>query len=50
MGAGIIHHVAWRAADDAEQLAWREKLIGKGLDVTPVIDRQFKPDCLQPTK
>ncbi len=41
MGAGVVHHVAWRAAGDAEQLAWREKLVAKGLDVTPVLDRQY---------
>jgi glyoxalase family protein len=41
MGAGIIHHVAWRTSDDAEQLAWRDILLGQGLDVTPVIDRQY---------
>ncbi len=41
MGAGIVHHVAWRAADDAEQLTWRDKLVSQGLDVTPVLDRQY---------
>ncbi len=41
MGAGIVHHVAWRAADDAQQLAWREELVNAGLDVTPVLDRQY---------
>ncbi len=41
MGSGIIHHVAFRAADNAQQLAWREKLVARGMDVTPVIDRQY---------
>ena len=41
MGAGIVHHVAWRAVDDTQQLAWRDKLIDRGLEVTPVIDRQY---------
>ena len=38
---GTVHHVAWRARDDAEQLAMRERLIAGGLDPTPVIDRQY---------
>ncbi len=41
MGAGTIHHVAFRAADDAVQLAWRGQLLKAGLDVTPVLDRQY---------
>jgi glyoxalase family protein len=41
MGAGVVHHIAWRSPDDAEQLAWRQLLIGQGLDVTPVLDRQY---------
>jgi glyoxalase family protein len=40
-GAGTIHHVAFRAEDDAVQLEWRERAIAAGLDVTPVIDRQY---------
>jgi glyoxalase family protein len=38
---GTVHHVAWRTADDAEQLEWRSKLTGVGLDVTPVMDRTY---------
>jgi glyoxalase family protein len=41
MGAGTIHHVAFRAADAPEQQAWRERALAYGLDVTPVIDRQY---------
>jgi glyoxalase family protein len=41
MGAGVIHHVAWRAADDTVQLVWRDELVKQGMDVTPVIDRQY---------
>lgn len=41
VGAGIVHHIAWRARDDAEQLTWREILIERGLDVTPVLDREY---------
>ena len=40
-GAGTIHHVAFRARSDAEQLEWRERLMSAGYQVTPVIDRQY---------
>ena len=40
-GAGTIHHVAFRARDGAEQEEWRRRLAAAGLDVTPVIDRQY---------
>ena len=40
-GAGTIHHVAFRARDDAEQRDWQERLRAAGLEVTPVIDRQY---------
>jgi glyoxalase family protein len=39
-GAGSVHHIAFRASDDAAQLEWRD-LIGKYLDVTPVMDRTY---------
>jgi hypothetical protein len=38
---GSVHHVAWRTPGDEQQLAWREKLIRLGLEVTPVRDRQY---------
>jgi glyoxalase family protein len=41
MGAGTVHHVAFRAHDKAEQLAWREAILALGFDVTPVLDRQY---------
>ncbi len=41
MAAGSIHHVAWRAATDEEQLNWRESLSSQGVDVTPILDRQY---------
>ena len=40
-GSGTIHHVAFRAKDDADQLDWRERMIEAGMQVTPVIDRQY---------
>ncbi len=41
VAVGAIHHVAFRARDDATQLALREHLAGQGLNVTPIIDRQY---------
>lgn len=41
MGSGSVHHIAWRVADAAGQLAWREHLTRHGLEVTPVRDRQY---------
>jgi catechol 2,3-dioxygenase-like lactoylglutathione lyase family enzyme len=40
-GVGIVHHIAFRAADPAEQLARREALEQAGYDVTPVLDRTY---------
>jgi len=39
-GAGSVHHIAFRAPDDAAQLEWR-KVIGEYVDVTPVMDRTY---------
>jgi glyoxalase family protein len=41
MGAGSVHHIAFRAKDDLAQLAWREELHEMPLNVTPVIDRTY---------
>jgi len=41
MGAGIIHHVAFRAADDEAQVRIRQELLRSGTEVTPVIDRTY---------
>ncbi|MFN3649451.1 MAG: ring-cleaving dioxygenase [Armatimonadota bacterium] len=41
MGAGVVHHVAFRTPDDAQQLAWRERISELGLNVTPLIDRTY---------
>jgi glyoxalase family protein len=38
---GTVHHVAWRALDDAQQLDWRGTLVEAGRDVTPVIERKY---------
>jgi glyoxalase family protein len=41
MGAGTVHHIAFRVRDEAEQLTWREAILRAGFDVTPVLDRQY---------
>jgi glyoxalase family protein len=40
-GAGQTHHVAFRVADDDEHQAARERLLSLGLDVSPILDRQY---------
>jgi glyoxalase family protein len=41
LAAGSVHHIAFRARDDAEQRQWREHLVELGYNVTPVIDRVY---------
>jgi catechol 2,3-dioxygenase-like lactoylglutathione lyase family enzyme len=41
LGAGTVHHVAFRAKDDAEQAAWRKLLVQNGQNVSPVMDRTY---------
>jgi glyoxalase family protein len=41
VAAGSVHHVAFRAKDETEQLQWREHLVDLGYNVTPVIDRTY---------
>ena len=41
VAAGSVHHVAFRAKDEGEQLQWREHLVDLGYNVTPVIDRTY---------
>lgn len=40
-GLGTVHHVAMAVASSAEQLAMRDRLVGLGVVVTPVQDRQY---------
>jgi glyoxalase family protein len=40
-GSGSIHHIAFRATSDEQQLAFREALKQIGMQVTEVIDRQY---------
>lgn len=41
MGAGSVHHVAFRTVDDAEQAEYRTTLLQAGHAVTTVQDRQY---------
>jgi glyoxalase family protein len=41
VAAGSVHHIAFRAKDEAEQLQWRERLVDLSYNVTPVIDRTY---------
>ena len=38
---GTVHHVAWRALDDAHEVGWRETLLAAGRQVTKVIERKY---------
>ncbi|HXL24512.1 MAG TPA: ring-cleaving dioxygenase [Chthoniobacterales bacterium] len=39
--AGTVHHIAFRCANEKEQLRWRKQLVALDLNVTPVIDRFY---------
>jgi glyoxalase family protein len=39
--AGTNHHVAFRVANEEVQMAYREKILSKGLRITPKIDRDY---------
>jgi glyoxalase family protein len=41
MGAGTIHHVAFRTEDDATQEEWQRHVARLGLHVSPVMDRKY---------
>jgi len=41
IAGGSIHRVAWRTASDEEQQSWRETLSAEGVDVTPILDREY---------
>jgi glyoxalase family protein len=40
-GIGTVHHVAMAIETDAQQLVLREELVGRGVQVTEVRDRQY---------
>ncbi|WP_077324856.1 ring-cleaving dioxygenase [Virgibacillus siamensis] len=41
MGVGTVHHIAWRAEDDQDQLDWQRYVRDHGYGVTPVKDRNY---------
>lgn len=41
MGVGTVHHIAWRAKDDRDQLEWQKHVASQGYYVTPVRDRNY---------
>jgi len=41
MGAGQVHHVAFRTPTDEQQLGWLELLSKAGRNVSPVMDRDY---------
>jgi glyoxalase family protein len=41
MGIGAVHHIAWRTPSAATQQEWRDVLGRAGVDVTPVLDRNY---------
>lgn len=41
MGVGTVHHIAWRASSDQDQLEWKKYVEGFGYGVTPVKDRNY---------
>ena len=41
MGAGTVHHVAWRVPDGEAQAEVAQRLIAAGVSPTPVMDRQY---------
>ena len=41
LGAGTIHHIAWRTPNDRDQQSWRDTLVQSGYNVSPVMDRAY---------
>lgn len=41
LGSGGVHHVAFRAPNDAVHAAWRDRVRAAGLGITDVIDRFY---------
>lgn len=41
MGVGTVHHIAWRAIDDQDQLEWQKHVAENGYGVTTVRDRNY---------
>lgn len=41
LGAGSVHHIAFRVPSDSAQQIWRTALSGIGVNATPILDRQY---------
>jgi glyoxalase family protein len=41
VGIGTVHHIAFAVEDEDAQLKWRERLLARGVHVTPVLDRKY---------
>ncbi|MEH7086138.1 ring-cleaving dioxygenase [Neobacillus drentensis] len=41
MGAGTVHHIAWRAKNDEDHSRWRKLLQDKGYHPTEILDRNY---------
>jgi len=41
MGAGTVHHIAWRAKDKDDHQRWRSILLEKGFYPTEILDRNY---------
>jgi len=41
LGAGIVHHIAFRTPTDERQERWRRELMPQVREITPVIDRVY---------
>lgn len=41
VAVGTVHHIAFRTSDETTQRHWRSRLTDLGLNVTPVLDRNY---------
>lgn len=41
MGVGTVHHIAWRAHDEADHKDWQEHMTREGYGVTDIKDRNY---------
>ncbi|WP_413305490.1 ring-cleaving dioxygenase [Bacillus sp. 1P10SD] len=41
MGAGTVHHIAWRAKDEDDHQRWRSLLVENGYYPTEILDRNY---------
>jgi glyoxalase family protein len=41
LGAGVVHHVAFRTPTDADQAGWRAEVADLGYNISPVMDRTY---------